>query len=298
MDSVGTVLFAADPLRPGRVDPHFAAQAEAVRELGGTVKTVDHDALAHGDAEGAARRVDRDLGPAWYRGWMIPAVAYRALATALAGRGTPLVVGPGAYVRAHHLPGWYPLFAEATPASVWWAAQPGEVPGEAELARALAPLGGGAGMVKDYVKSRKDAWADACHIPELSDTPAALAVVRRFVELQGEYLEGGVVVRAFEPFEGTDGRAAEARVWWRDGEPVLVAPHPDSPGELVEPDVEPFRPLVDALACRFVTTDLARRTDGRWRLVELGDAQVSDAGAGVPPDALARMLLGLPMAED
>ncbi|MDJ0344038.1 ATP-grasp domain-containing protein [Streptomyces sp. H10-C2] len=45
-----------------------------------------------------------------------------------------------------------------------------------------------------------------------------------------------------------------------------------------------------ALGCRFVTTDLALRTDGRWRVVEVGDGQVSDLPQGTDPAGLIREL--------
>jgi hypothetical protein len=37
--------------------------------------------------------------------------------------------------------------------------------------------------------------------------------------------------------------------------------------------------LIASLGLPFVTADLARRTDGTWRLIELGDGQVSDRPA-------------------
>ncbi|MFC7760691.1 hypothetical protein ACFQY4_23740 [Catellatospora bangladeshensis] len=87
-------VFCADPLTPGRVDPHFAGQARAAREAGGTVALLDHDALLAGDVAGAVRRVPRDLGEVWYRGWMIPTGRYAELAGALAARGVILRVSP------------------------------------------------------------------------------------------------------------------------------------------------------------------------------------------------------------
>jgi hypothetical protein len=42
---------------------------------------------------------------------------------------------------------------------------------------------------------------------------------------------------------------------------------------------------------RFVTTDLARRADGRWRVIEVGDGQVSDLPSTVDPADLIRALL-------
>jgi len=72
-----TVLFCADPLTPGRVDAHFAPQAAVVRDLGGAVALIDHDALLAEDLQSAVRKVPRDAGPVWYRGWMIPSAPMR-----------------------------------------------------------------------------------------------------------------------------------------------------------------------------------------------------------------------------
>lgn len=43
------LLVPGDPLNPRKVDPHFAAQADAARELGVRVARIDHDALDRPD---------------------------------------------------------------------------------------------------------------------------------------------------------------------------------------------------------------------------------------------------------
>ncbi|MGW6914626.1 ATP-grasp domain-containing protein [Kitasatospora sp. NPDC054939] len=357
------ILFPADPLNPGRTDPHFAWEARLLRELGGSHLLVDHDALLAGDVEAAVRRVPLGCGPCWYRGWMVPSPAYAALAAALERRGATMLTSAAGYASAHELPGWYGVFEGATPASTWlpadrWTAG---LPDPADLAAAAARLGGrGPAVVKDYVKSRKHEWDEACYVPDLADPAALGRVVSRFVELQGEFLTGGVVLRRFERFAGagrsggsgagagagtggagtdgagtdgagtdgagtdgagTDGagthsgagtgraaagdrsgavRAAEARVWWLDGEPILVGPHPDTPGRGPEPDLTDVRPLVRALGCRFVTTDLALRADAagdadptprNWRVVEVGDGQVSELPRGIDATGLLASLI-------
>ncbi|WP_371481423.1 ATP-grasp domain-containing protein [Kitasatospora sp. NBC_00315] len=293
--TVPAMLFPADPLTLRRPDPHFAGEARRWRELGGEYALIDHDALLAGEGSEALRRVPVGIGPLWYRGWMIPTSAYERLASALDARGGGLLTTPAGYASAHELPGWYPAFDGATPTSVWLPVDlspgaPGPAPAHGALAAAAARLGGGGpAIVKDYVKSRKHEWAEACFVPDLGDLPALERVVARFVELQAEFLAGGVVLRRFEEYTRTeDGRANEARVWWLDGEPVLVGPHPDTPDLTPEPDLSEVRPLVRALGCRFVTTDLAHRADGSgWRVVEVGDGQVS----GLPSSVDATVLL-------
>ncbi|MET9467463.1 ATP-grasp domain-containing protein [Streptomyces sp. NPDC006544] len=286
-----TVLYCADPLDERRVDAHFAGEARALRAHGAAVALVDHGALLAGDADRAVARVPAGAGALWYRGWMVPAERYADLDAALRERGGALRVSPQAYRRAHELPGWYGPFAELTPASGWLPVAPGRAPDSARLAELAGALPSRSGIVKDYVKSRKHQWAEACHLPDLTDRAAVQRVVSRFVELQGDDLAGGVVLRAFEHFTAAADTAAEVRVWWRDGEPRLLTAHPDSPYEAVAtPDLVAVRAAVGALDCPFVTTDLALRADGVWRVVEVGDGQVSDLHRGADLSSFAGLL--------
>jgi len=290
-----SVLFCSDPLSPSVVDSYFRGQADAVLAAGAAVALIDHDELLGGDPVRAVRRIPQGIGPCWYRGWMIPADRYAELERALAARGGHLLTGAAEYRRAHELPGWYPTFASVTPQSVWMALAANEMvppPVLAELCRPLvaAGLGGGAAVVKDFVKSRKHEWRTACYVPDVEDEAALHRVVSQFVKLQGDDLAGGVVIRAFESFVSDGPHVGEARVWWLDGRPVLIGPHPDSPEVAPRPDLAAIGPLVHALGCRFITTDIARHTDGGWRLVEVGDGQVSDLPSTVPPSIIAQEL--------
>ncbi|MCL6290757.1 ATP-grasp domain-containing protein [Streptomyces fimicarius] len=283
MTERGGFLFCADPLRASRPDPQFADDLAAARAAGGRIALLDHDALLAGDAAGAVARVARDSGPYWYRGWMIPSGRYAELETALGARGCSLLTDAAGYRRAHELPGWYEEFEGLTPHSVWRAVVPGASPPTAEeLAGLAAPLGPGPGIVKDFVKSRKHEWHEACYVPELADRERLAAVVGRFVELQDTFLAGGVVLRAFEPFVA----GGEARVWWVDGEAVLTTAHPDTPDRHPVPELPFVREAVGRLGLRWVTTDLALREDGVWRVVEVGDGQVSGLPAGAEAGVL------------
>lgn len=284
------LVFPGDPLRPLRgatsrrqpgEDPHFAAEAAAARSAGAATAVFDHEALLAGDTEAAVSRVPRDAGPAWYRGWMLPADHYAELAAALAARGCRLLTSPTAYRTAHELPGWYDTFRALTPHSAWLPCAPGRAPEPAALAGLAAPFTAPGErrplVVKDWVKSRKHEWAEAAYVPDASDTERLASVVGRFVALQEEFLTGGVVLRAFEDYASAVG---EARVWWVDGEPVLTGPHPDTPELRPVPDLAQVAPAVRELGPRFLTTDLALRADGVWRVVEVGDGQVSGLPAG------------------
>lgn len=275
-------LFCSDPLAARRPDPAFAAEVACARRAGGEIALLDHEALLAGDTQSALARVPRDSGPYWYRGWMVPVARYERLDQGLRARGCGLLTSAADFGRAHELPGWYDVFADLTPRSVWRTLPPGRPPSGPALAALTAPLRPGPAVVKDFVKSRKHEWDEACFVPALADTHRLSAVVRRFFELQEDSLAGGLVVREYEPFVP----GGEARVWWVDGEPVLTTAHPDSPAELPAPGLTAVRPAVRALGCRWVTTDLALRADGVWRVVEVGDGQVSGLPAGSDPSPL------------
>ncbi len=275
------LLVPADPLRSTRPDPHFAPEAAAARDRGHRVAVVDHDALARGEAERAVAGVlaTEDGEEAVYRGWMLRSEHYAAFVDALARRGVVPRTGAAQYRTAHELPGWYGAFRDLTPESAW---TDGFERAEFEVARDR--LRGGPAVLRDYTKSMKHHWHEAAYIRDLADADAAWAVARRFTELRDDDATGGFVLRRFEPFT-----SAEIRTWWVDGTCALVGPHPDTPEDVPDaPDLTAIGPLLRGL--RFVTVDLARRADGAWRVVELGDGQVSDRPATVAADVMITVL--------
>ena len=278
------LLVPADPLRPRRADDQFAAEAAAARNAGITVALIDHDALADpAGAQRAVARVPDAGGRAIYRGWMMSSASYTALADALTARGVRLRTDADQYRRAHELPGWYDELAPVTPESLWTK---GFSHADFDLAR--ASLGAGPAVLRDYTKSMKHYWHEAAFIPDLADD-AAWAVASRFVELRDDDLTGGFVLRRFEDFTGP-----ELRTWWVDGVCRIVGPHPDLPADTVvpQPDLSDIEPLVAKLGLPFVTVDVVRRADGVWRVVELGDGQVSDRPPGTDPAAFLNAVLG------
>lgn len=273
------LLFPADPLRPRRPDPHFAPEADAARAAGAAVALVDHDLLTAGGDPARAVAAVRTPGRAVYRGWMVSSDAYAGLAAALARRDVHLWTTPARYRRAHELPGWYAALKALTPTSSWTVGADRRAFDEARHA-----LGPGPAVLRDYVKSAKHHWREAAFVPDLDDGDAAWRVASRLRELRQDDFTGGFVLRRFEALTG-----AEVRSWWIDGRCALVGAHPDTPEEAPasdQPDLSFLAPAIAGLDLPFVTVDLARRADGRWRVVELGDGQVSDRPATLEPAAL------------
>jgi hypothetical protein len=293
------VVFCRDPLEPARPDRAFGAEAAAVERLGLPYFLVDHDALVQdGDPDRAVRRVSQQPGPvlAAYRGWMVTPLQYRVLYLALAARGVILINDPDQYRHCHHLPENYPVIEHHTPRSVWLS---GDL-GIDRILEALAPFGDAPIIVKDFVKSRKHEWQEACFIASAADRKAVARVVTRFLELQEDDLNEGLVFREFVEFEpvGVHPQSGmplteEYRVFWLDGTPIFGAPYwAEGIYGDIQPPIEHFSGAAATVRSRFFTMDLAKRRDGQWMIVELGDGQVSglpsESDAGRFYEGLAR----------
>ncbi len=284
------LLFNQDPMNPRISDAAYAHEVAAAERLGITCSLVSFEALVdEGDAERAVLRVapaseEGEIGV--YRGWMVTPKQYAALYDALADRRVTLVNSPEQYEHCHYLPRWYKTLEGHTPRSVWTQA------GDTSLARLMVLLqsfGDRPVIVKDFVKSRKHEWAEACFIPSAADAEAVARVTGRFLELQGDDLSGGLVLREFMDFEPLAPHVRsgmpltrEFRLFFLDGEPIQVSRYWDQGDYAGEtPPLEYFTRLAANVESRFFTMDVAKTKQGEWLVVELGDAQVSE----LPEDA-------------
>ena len=284
------ILFCSDPLDPRRTDQAFADEADAAERLGIQAALIDFDMLVNEqNAAAGVRRISRrsELATGIYRGWMLKPPAYAALYDALAAKNIQLINDPAAYRHCHHLPESYSAIEGCTPRSVWM-----KFDGDLQIDRIMAlirPFGSAPLVVKDFVKSRKHEWAEACFIPSAADRDAVERIVRRFLELQEDDLNEGLVFREFVEFEplaihSKSGMplTQEFRLFWLDQRQIFCTEY-WSEGEYsgIRPPLDRFQDVAKQVASRFFTMDVAKRRDGDWMIVELGDAQV----AGLPENA-------------
>lgn len=281
------ILFCSDPLYPNRPDMSYEDEAQAVLAAGLEYDLFSFEKLTReDDAVSALRRVKSSEPPelAIYRGWMLRPQAYRHLFAALQERGVHLINTPHAYQYCHYLPDSYDAIAQHTPSTVWLALP--ECLDMERVVQKLARFGDNPLILKDYVKSRKHEWTEACYIPAASDRSAVERVVKRFLELQGDDLNEGLVFREFVPLQkiGTHSRSGmpltkEFRMFFFDNQ-VLHSSNYWTEGDYTGdgPPVEVFQRVAQQVQSRFFTMDVAQRMDGTWVIVELGDGQV----AGLP----------------
>jgi hypothetical protein len=141
-------------------------------------------------------------------------------------------------------------------------------------------------ILKDFVKSEKHHWKEACFIPNSSDRDHVERIVSRFLELRGNDLEGGLVFRQFVNFKAltTHSKSGmpltkEFRLFVLNGQIIHWFNYWEEGnyGDLVPP-LEQFANLAKTAQSRFFTMDIAQAENDEWLVVELGDGQV----AGLP----------------
>ncbi len=225
------ILFCGDPLTPRQPDAAYSNEVAVAERLGIPWHPLNFEALAYEmDAGQAVRRVPSasDAEQAVYRGWMLTPPQYAALYVALAAKQILLVNTPAQYEHCHYLPRWYDKLEGDTPRSVW--TETGEDLSTLRLMERLRPFGSAPIILKDWVKSRKHEWYEACFIPSASDALAVERVVQNFINRQGSELNVGLVFREFVAFEPLAAHSRsqmpltrEYRLFFLDGEPILSA---------------------------------------------------------------------------
>jgi len=276
------ILLCLDSDDPDTVDCDWGCESSAALEACLPRSIMDFEALVDDNrVDRAVRIVERThvarIGV--YRGWMLKATEYTSLYSALEKRGLVLINSPDQYIHCHHLPESWPLMAERTPKTIW-------MPREHDhdnIMTALSVFKGAPIILKDYVKSQKHYWNEACFIPDSADSESVRRVVAKFLELQGD-IQGGLVFREFLDLEPVGIHQAsgmpmslEFRVFVLDGKPFFTCPYWEEgdypPG--IELPLGEFSEIFRAIKSRFFAADLARTRTGQWVIVELGDGQVS-----------------------
>ncbi|HZV21566.1 MAG TPA: hypothetical protein VE986_08485, partial [Hyphomicrobiales bacterium] len=157
------IVFCADPLDGRRIDPEFQFEWDCARDSAFDLGLISYEDLVHfGNAERAVSRIPRfsEQRSALYRGWMLSPAAYEALYLRLLAKNVALITSPRQYRHCHYLPEAYVSLEGRTPRTKWLAKDEGIT--DQALIDMLASFGDSAVLVKDYAKSRKYDWHEAC----------------------------------------------------------------------------------------------------------------------------------------
>lgn len=280
------IIFCDSVIDNKVIEPDYEVEMKSAVRAGFDFSLISFEELTDGNISTALRFVKQpdNMERAIYRGWMPTPGQYRDLYDGLLKKNIQLINSPAEYGHCHYLPNSYDKIESNTPKSGWTTKL--DRPSILELTKEFgkSPI-----IVKDFVKSEKHNWKDACFIPDASDSDEVMKVVSRFIELRGESLNEGVVFRQFEQLEylADHSRSGmpltkEFRIFFANERIVKVLDYWDE-GEYGEtqPELDVFEEIAQNIESNFFTMDVAKKKDGDWIIMELGDGQV----AGLPDNA-------------
>ena len=267
-------IFCSHPLNKKSVDEDYMEEYQAAG--------LNHSCalFSYEDLEvGKLSLYGEDIkGLTIYRGWMMSPNMYENFYNLLLEGGIQLINTPKEYAKYHLLPGWYKDFERCTPFSIWSESK--NIQDALKLTDGLE----GVFIIKDYVKSRKHEWYDACFIKDIRDKENTERVINNFINRQGSNLEGGVVLRKFESLKSIGYHkdsgmpiSEEYRIFVFKGE-ILISDNYWSENEEVNISEDEYlwiESMASKIESNFMTIDLARKTDGKLIIMEMGDGQVS-----------------------
>jgi len=283
------IIFCSEPFYPNKPDSVYEKEFEAAQSNDFEIELFSFEDLTENNISSAFRRIKTLENPetAIYRGWMLKPKVYEIFYNELKRRNIVLINSPEEYRYCHHFPESYEIIKTHTPKSIFLSFDKDF--SFDELHEKLSVFGNTPLILKDYVKSRKHEWNEACFISSASNKTEVEKVVRRFVELQGEDLNEGLVFREFIEFKPLAEHSKsgmpltkEFRLFFLEGELVFTSEYWEE-GVYDETDLPKdfFTEIAKNVKSKFFTMDVAQKNDDDWLIVELGDGQV----AGLPEKA-------------
>ena len=192
------IIFCNSILDPKQVDPDFVAEWSAAQEAGFECLLISFEDLQEGNLLKALKRIMSASNEviALYRGWMLKPSEYQDLYEGLLDKHIRLLNSPQQYKHCHYLPESYKHIQDHSPESYWTSDLDME-----SIRETVKPFGSKSIILKDFVKSEKHHWLEACFIPDASDFEKLQEVVSIFLELRGHSLNEGLVFREFIDLE-------------------------------------------------------------------------------------------------
>ncbi len=286
------LLFPCHPLKSRLPDPDYEFEVDAARRAGFTCEFYNLETLRSGDATGACANLDNadatnhDI---LHRGWMMSELLYTQLHSELARKGYNLIVTPEQYAEAHYLPNAYPHIAKETAESVWIEGKDIETAWATYQRLSDTPV-----LVKDFVKSAKHRWNEACFVPAKTSRERFDQIIHAFVQARGNEFNKGIVFRRYHELvtlqhdiRGQPVHEEYRMFFWKHD---LLAATPALRGEGPFSEKAKWAEIARRFRSPFISMDVARQTDGSFLVVEVGDGGVSGLPPSIDADTFYREL--------
>jgi hypothetical protein len=280
------VIFCDSVFDRKLVEPDYEEEKKAAIQNGFEISLLSFEELTDGNIVKSIKSIkpSGNTEKAIYRGWMLTVSQYKNLYKGLKNKNIELINSPTEYQHCHYLPESYNKIESKTPQSKWTT----DLTKDSYL-QLIEAFGDKPIVLKDFVKSEKHDWEDACFIPNASDKPKIESTVNKFLELRGSSLNEGLVFREFEELEYLTEHSKsgmpltkEFRLFFANKTLIKVFDYWDE-GDYGEttPELAEFITIAQNIDSVFFTMDIAKKKNGDWIIMELGDGQV----AGLPDNA-------------
>lgn len=241
------LIYPADTFNPKCVDEVYADEFAPAQALGISTSIFSFEDFLAGQFR--PRPVIEAGEQVLFRCWMMTAADYERLHSSVTACGGIPITEPSAYQLCHYLPKWYPYLCDETAETKFFSEFD-------DLASDLTAAGWNGCFLKDYVKSLSTDGGSV--IRDFSEIPNAIAKMRKYRGC----IEGGLCARKLEDYDAS----TERRYFvWRGN---AFSDEAETPSAV--------QLAASLISSPFFTVDVARRSDGRLRIIELGDGQVSD----------------------
>lgn len=290
------IFFSSRSDNKSKVDEAFEEEYVEALRAGFRVSLVNLDDIKESADEAAKKKIlipnggslrtPRSTG--CYRGHPINSKYYTGFSWHLSKRGYSSLTKTVSYKGCLLFPESYSFLQRyATPRSWWTNLGPNQEINMRTIIETVKPFGNRSIVVRDYAATREHEWDTASLIPDASNHEDVERVVRDLCQKQGEDLEGGLVFREFVELDD-DGNhdkecptPCEFRIFSYQGSLLSAIPlrNTDLCVNKEAIPLKQFAGIVNAVPSRFFTIDIARRQDGTWMIMGLGDGQVSP----IPP---------------
>jgi hypothetical protein len=277
------IIYFSDPIDKRKVDIEYEFEYKIAKKIGFDIGLINYEDLVSKDnADNRIKDNLKNLEEAVFRGWMLRPLIYEKMYKMLLKKNIKLINSPKEYKNCHYTPQYYNFIKSSTPKTIW--IEEDKISEDLNfIVNEIKVFGNAPVILKDFVKSRKFEWEEACFIPNALDEKKVKGVIRRFLELQGDKLNGGLVFRKFVDLEFLTKHSKsnlplskEFRLFFYKKELIQVI-HYWEEGDYgdLEPDLNEFTNIAQSVESNFFTMDIAKEVNGNWIILELGDGQVS-----------------------
>lgn len=246
------VLYPESPLNPKAADDPYHQEFLSVKEKGISCSLFDFDSLVGGYGAFRPRPAIPSGERVLYRGWMMTPTQYGKLVSNLEKKAeASSITSVADFTRCHHLPGWYESCADLTAETHFVDPEMDDI-----LATATA-LGWDSYFVKDYVKSNTG------NKGSIAKSPEQIMEIVYQLKFYRDEIEGGIALRKVEDYVEN----SEQRYF-------VVNQKAYGPTSADVPSI--VHQVAERIKAPFYSVDIVQTAQGEWRVVELGDGQVSD----------------------